>query len=102
MEEEQIKQKNKQIKLMIIGIAIFVIGLVGVTYAFFNYTRTGLVNNIGTGRIYFNTTQGNTLYLTNMFPMASSEVTNTNLDSISINIVGDTTYNNGQEFEISE
>ena len=67
MEQEQLKQRNKQAKLMIIGVAILIIGLVGVTYAFFNYTRTGAENRISTGRINFLTTQSNTLSLTNVF-----------------------------------
>ena len=32
----------------------------GVTVAFFNYTRTGLSNTFSTGRIYFNSNQNNT------------------------------------------
>ena len=37
------QSKNKKLYLMIIGVAVLVIGLVGATYAFFNYTRTGTV-----------------------------------------------------------
>ncbi len=58
---------EKHVKLSILGFAILLIALVGGTYAFFNYTRTGTANNIRTGRIYFNSTQGNTLNITNMF-----------------------------------
>ena len=94
-------ESNKKLLLSTVGIAVLIVIVCGITFAFFNYTRTGLVNNIGTGEIYFNTTQGNTLNLTNLFPMSSSEAANSNLDSISINIIGDTTYNDGQEFEIS-
>ena len=75
MEENQFNQerrKDKQIKLMIIGIAVLVIGLVGVTYAFFNYTRTGAANNITTGKIYFNAEQGDEVTLSNLFPITAS------------------------------
>ena len=99
MEKEQTRQKNKQMKLMIIGIAILVIGLVGVTYAFFNYTRTGTANNIRTGRIYFSSTQNGTLNLTNLFPVASNEAGSDN--EIEVRVYGDTTYTGGEEFEIS-
>ena len=101
MEQEQLKQKNKQAKLMIIGVAILVIGLVGITYAFFNYTRTGTANTISTGQINFLTTQGDTLSITNVFPIASSEVANANLDEVEVRIQGDTTYSGGEEFVIT-
>jgi hypothetical protein len=75
--------------------------VVGVTYAFFNYTRTGNENTLGTGRIYFNTTEGTALNLTNVFPVDSTEASNANLDSLTIGIEGDTNYTDGEEFEIS-
>ncbi len=75
--------------------------VVGVSYSFFNYTRTGDENNVRTGRIFFNTTEGDALNLTNMFPMTSSEAASANLDSLTIGIVGDTNYPDGEEFRIS-
>ena len=103
MGEEQTKQKNKQMKLVIIGIAIFVIGLIGVTYAFFNYTRTGVANSIRVGRIYFNTQENDTINLTNVFPISSSEATgeNDNYGEIVIEIEGDTDYSEGIEYLVS-
>ena len=92
---------EKHKKLSIIGFAILLVALLGGTYAFFNYTRTGTANNIRTGRIYFNTTQGEELNLTNVFPMKSSEAESANLDSVTVGIVGDTTYADGEEFEIT-
>ena len=91
---------NKKILLSVVGIAILIVALTGVTLSFFNYTRTGAANNIGTGRIYFNSTQNGTLNLTNIFPMKSTESSNANLDSVTIGIQGDTTYSNGEEYEI--
>ena len=93
--------KDKKIFFLIVGIAILVIGVVGVTYAFFNYTRTGAANNIGTGRIYFNSTQNGALNMTNIFPMKSTEASTAELDSVTVGIVGDTTYADGEEFEIT-
>ena len=78
------ENKRKKIMLSIIGIAIILISFVGVTFAFFNYTRTGAVNNISVGRIYFLSTQSNTLNITNVFPVKSSEVNANNLDSVTI------------------
>ncbi len=83
----------------------FVIGaislLVGVSYSFFNYTRTGAINNLGTGRIHFYSNQSGALNMTNLFPITSSEVNDANLDTVTVEIIGDTTYTGGEEFEIS-
>ncbi len=92
-----IKTKNQM--YTVIGAFILVMLLTTVTYAFFNYTRTGVANNIRTGRIYFNSTQNGTLNLTNLFPVASNEVGNSN--QIQVRVYGDTTYTGGEEFEIS-
>ena len=93
--------KTKKQMYMVIGIFALVLFLGGTTYAFFNYTRTGVANNIRTGRIYFNTAQSNTLNLTNVFPMSATDAGNANLDAVSVRIYGDTTYSGGEEFEIS-
>ena len=97
--------KNRQITLMIIGVAILVIGLVGITYAFFNYTRTGNANVIKTGRISFNSEQtGNSINLTNVFPVDVSEGVpnnNSNVGEVKINITGDTEYMRGIEYLVS-
>ena len=92
---------NKKQMLMIIGIFALILTLTTVTYGFFNYTRTGAINNLGTGRIYFNSTQNGSLNMTNIFPMTSSEVSGATLDTVTVGIVGDTTYADGEEFEIS-
>jgi hypothetical protein len=92
---------KKHIKLTIAGFIVLLIGLVGVSFAFFNYTKTGTANNVRTGRIYFNTSEGTALNITSMFPMTSTEAGNANLDSLTIGIVGDTNYQSGEEFEIT-
>ena len=47
--------ENKKINVMVISLLVTgIISLVvGVTYAFFNYTRTGDANTINVGRVYF-------------------------------------------------
>ena len=65
--------KTKKQMFLIIASFVLVILLGTATYAFFNYTRTGGPNTIKTGRIAFNSTQGNVIYLTNVFPV---DVTN--------------------------
>ena len=51
------EQSNWRSKYLIISFSLFLIGLLSITYGFFNYTRTGNLNNLGTGRIYFNSEQ---------------------------------------------
>ncbi len=51
---------SKKYFLKILLVLIIVIGLVGVTYSFFNYTRTGVPNHIKVDRIAFNSIQGST------------------------------------------
>ena len=101
---EQNNKQNKKIMLTIIGVAILVIGLVGVTYAFFNYTRTGSANVIKTGKISFNSEQGTAINLTNMFPIdVTSGIPNDNtkVGTVTLNVTGDTTYDEGIEYLVS-
>ena len=74
MEE---RNSSKMILLSIIGIAVLVIAVVGVSFAFFSYSRTGTSNNvIETGQIFMNFTEGgSTISLSNQFPMKNSEAT---------------------------
>ena len=96
------EQFNKRKRFMFIaGPIILLIALIGVTYSFFNYTRTGAANTIRTGRIYFYSEQNNTLNLTNVFPIKSADAASANLNSVTVGIVGDTTYTDGEEFEIT-
>ena len=91
--------KNKKIILPIIFVLI-VITVIGVTYAFFNYTRTGLANTLKVGRIYFNHQEGDSINLTNIFPISSEQAqTDTvNAKTLSITVTGDTDYDKGIEY----
>ena len=93
--------KSKKQMLIIISSFILVLLLCTTTYAFFNYTRTGISNTIRVGRIYFNTTQNNTINLTNVFPTDSSSLDNTNSATVTVNITGDTEYSEGIEYKVS-
>ncbi len=49
------KNNSKQVLFAIIGIAVLVVAVVGVSFAFFTYSRTGKTNNvITTGKLVFN------------------------------------------------
>ncbi len=89
----------KKMAMLMCSIGLFLL-LTGITYSFFNYTRTGSLNNLGTGRINFNSEQNGTLNITNAFPIKSEELNIDNLDEITIEIEGDTTYSEGEEFEV--
>ena len=94
-------ESSKKILLSTIAIAIVIVLLSGVTFAFFNYTRTGASNVIKTGRIYFNSEQNGTLNMTNIFPLTSTQASSAQLDMVTVGIVGDTIYTDGEEFEIT-
>ena len=67
---------SKQTVLSIVGIAILVIAVVGVSFAFFTYSRNGLENNvITTGTIEFdsNVNSAAALSLENKFPQTEAE-----------------------------
>ena len=95
--------KSKKQSLIVIGVFTLVLMLGTVTYAFFNYTRTGTANVIKVGRISFITRQTETINLTNVFPIDSANVdTDTdNVDSVVVEIEGDTDYANGIEYLVS-
>ena len=96
-------ESSKKILLSTIFIAILIILASGITFAFFNYTRTGLANSIRVGRISFNTSQNGNINLVNVFPISSSEATgeNPNYDEVVIEIEGDTDYSGGIEYLVS-
>ena len=96
--------KSKKQMYLIIGVFTLVMMLGTITYAFFNYTRTGSANTIKTGRIAFNSSQGESINLTNMFPIDVSEgIPNdaTKVGSVTINVTGDTTYTEGVEYLVT-
>ena len=95
--------KNKRLWLGILSVIGIISITVGVSIAFFNYTRTGQANTIAVGRIFFNSTQNNTINLTNVFPIKSSDLNNdeNNHDTVTINIEGDTMYSDGVEYLVT-
>ena len=92
------KYRNYAMILSTLGMALL---LVGFTYSFFNYTKTGGSNNLGTGNISFNANYGTAINITNLFPISSSDVNNANLTSTTVGITGSTNYSDGEEFLVS-
>ena len=99
--EEKIK-KERRLFFIIIP-TILIIALIGISFAFFNYTRTGSANVIKVGRISFVTRQTETINLTNVFPIDKTNInTDTdNVDEVVIEIEGDTDYADGIEYLVS-
>ena len=68
------ENSSKQVLLSVLGIAVLVVAVVGVSFAFFTYSRQGTTNNvITTGSIYFNYTEGTAIKLSNQFPVGDTE-----------------------------
>ena len=68
------ENSSKQVLLSVIGIAVLVVAVVGVSFAFFTYSKAGDTNNtLTTGSIFFNFTEGTDITLEDQFPMTNSE-----------------------------
>ena len=87
---------NKRLILSILGVFILIVAIGGITFAFFNYTRTGTANTFSVGRIRFTTNQTNTINLTNLFPINPAESgimdDTTKVGTFTLTIEGDTDY----------
>ncbi len=94
------KYRKFAITFSVIGLLLI---LTGVTYSFFNYTKTGLANNFRVGNISFNTSQNGNINLTNVFPIKSSELGTYvgNHDSVTVSITGNTDYSEGIEYLVT-
>ena len=93
------QNKKKQLIVVVIGVVLLIVATVGVTYAFFNYTRTGTANTVSVGRIAFNSSQDGRINLTNIFPIDPTEtgIMNdaTKVGTVAITVTGDTSYDKG-------
>ena len=97
--------KSKKQMFIVISVFALVMLLGEITYAFFNYTRTGVQNTIRVGRIAFVSRQTETINLTNLFPIDPTETgimdDSTKVGTLEIEIEGDTDYSEGVEYLIS-
>ena len=101
---QYMQKSNRKKYLYIIGPLVLLVALVGITYAFFNYMRTGSANSIKVGKVYFNTEQNGAFSLTNMFPIEPTQANladNTKVGTVTIDVTGDTTYDNGIEYLVT-
>lgn len=87
---------SKQVLLSVLGIAILVVAVVGVSFAFFSYTKTGTQNNsIQTGEIYTYLLTGANMVLTDAMPVPAANepetiqsAANTDIGKFSFTVVG--------------
>lgn len=87
---------SKQVLLSVIGVAILVVAVVGVSFAFFSYVYNGKeTNTVKTGTIVF-TASDSQMTLSNVFPTDAA-----NADTATVSVQGSTTYENGIDFTIS-
>ena len=97
--------KSKKQMFIVIGAFALVMLLSTVTYAFFNYTRTGSTNTIRVGRISFISKNEHTINLSNLFPIDPTDTNvmndSTKVGTYSIEIKGDTDYADGLEYLVS-
>ncbi len=97
--------KSKKQMFIVVGTFILVMLLGTVTYAFFNYTRTGTGNAVQVGRMAFISRQTDTISLTNLFPIDPTITgimdDDTKVGTLEIEIEGDTDYIGGIEYLIS-
>ena len=101
-------EQSKQIKLIlltVVGLVALVTIMVGMSFAFFSYTRTGIANNLSTGTISFNSTN-TTINLSSAFPVSAAtasgtSVANANVGIATVNITGQTSYPGGIDFVVT-
>ncbi len=103
-------KQSKQILLSVIGVAILVVAVVGVSFAFFNYTRTGTANTVSTGKIKFVSEQSGGISLSNVFPLTSEQLAaqsdanysgQKDYAEVVVTIKGETTYSQGLDYRVS-
>ena len=97
--------KSKKQMFLVITIFTLVMMLGTVSYAFFNYTRTGSPNNFSVGRISFVSRNEETITINDLFPIDPSTpgIMNdtTKVGTYEIDIEGDTDYSYGLEYLVS-
>lgn len=98
------ENSSKQVLLSVLGIAVLVVAVVGVSFAFFTYSKTGEKNNtLTTGNIFFNFTEGNAITLTNEFPRTDTSgeaLTEAQNGALTFHVVGYDSSEKGIEYTV--
>ena len=96
--------KSKKQIILVAIMSLLIIFLTISTYSYFQYRRSGASNNIRVGHVSFLHTESNTISLSNAYPIDVSggiPSNSPNVGSFTINITGDTDYEEGIEYLIS-
>lgn len=93
------KHNNRKITIVSVVLILFVI-ILGVSYAFFNYTRTGESNTITTGTIIFDYINGSQMTIENQTPMSEEEAIEGNEHKISFSIKAHNTLKKGMRYNV--
>ena len=64
---------SKQVLLSVLGVAILVVAVVGVSFAAFSYSKVGSENVITLGTLELTLHEGNTINLEDTYPLTDSE-----------------------------
>ena len=92
------KKKIISYTWLILGIIFLIIFIIGTTYAFFQFTRTGATNTIETGYVSFDFVETKSINLTNQFPIEESEIDSRN--ECTFTITAHTTLTKGLTYNI--
>ena len=101
MEIEDKKIERRQNILIVLGLMVLIGLMGGLTYAFFNYTKTGDTNLLTLGNIEFSSNY-TSISLGNAFPVPKSSIQNsgTGMSDLAVSITGKTTYAGGIDYRI--
>ena len=98
-----IKSKKQMFLIITVFTLIMIVGTI--SYAFFNYTRTGSSNNFKVGRMSFISRNEEIITINDLFPIDTSTPGIMNdaskVGTYEIDIVGDTDYSEGLEYLVS-
>ena len=97
-----VEKKNKTLFLSILGLIVLLLLVGGVTYAFYNYTKTGGANILKTGSMNFYSNYEEAT-LQNVYPIPEHLVdTDTdNVMELEVTVSGKITHTSGMEYAIS-
>ena len=99
MKKKENKARNVYTTMGIVALSFL---LVLVTYIFTNYTKSNTMNNASYGRISYDFTPIDSITLTNIFPINSSQLVDdlNNHGTITLTITGRTNYDVGAEYVV--
>ena len=100
MNEKKYLIKSKKQMFLVIGVFALILLLGTTSYAFFNYTRAGSDNSIGTGRINFVSTQSGTTSISNYFPQIPGGASAEQSSLATISVTGGTTFSGGINYYV--